>query len=171
MLDSLLQSPLLLRLQQTWQGLRQQDKRALLALSALLLVLIVYVFLWLPIQSAQDKANQRLEVAKENWQWLNEQLPLLAQQGAKQQGLELNNNNQLMNYLQAQLRQQNLHQSIDRLDTGANRVTVHFKEVNAPRLFRWLSQMEQQGLIARSANISPIKSGIVQAQVTFEVQQ
>lgn len=156
-------------LKQQWQGLSQKDQRALMALGAVFFFASLYFFLWLPSEQKLQKAEQKLQQTEAQWQWLNAQLPNLKSQ-SQQPSLQLKNNSQLNNYLQKQLRKQNLYSAMEKMSSASKTTSVHFKEVKAPRLFRWLSQMEKEGLVAKTAKITAIKTGWVAAKITFEVQ-
>lgn len=158
-----------------WQGLSAQDRRALSVLMSVLLISIVYFAFWAPIHQAEAKAESKQAIAQEKWQWLNAQLPRLSSQLSSKpsqlNNLKLNDKNKLVRYLQTELRNQNLQPSLQKLESTQRQVTLRFKEVNAPRLFRFLSKLEQLGLTVDNAEILPVSAGIVKAKLTFEVQK
>lgn len=154
---------------QLWQGLSVKDQRALMILAAALGLALVYFGVWLPSETAKKQSQQRLEVAQAKWQWLNEQLPKLSAPAPQLPAQKLRDVNGLLQFVQSQLRQLNLYQQLDQMETRNQKLMVSFKSVEAPRLFRWLSQQERQGLVATSADIQPIKTGVVSAQLIFEV--
>ncbi|MBD3611475.1 MAG: type II secretion system protein M [Hydrogenovibrio crunogenus] len=156
---------------QIWKGFSQRDQRAIMILGGVLLCAVLYFLIWLPSEHAKQQAQQKLALSQQKWDWLNEQLPKVAQRGPVLPASTLKTTEGLMQFIQAQLRQLNLYQTIERIETQGHKVVVEFKEVNAPRLFRWLSQQEQQGLIAYSADLKPLQPGIVTAKVIFEVSK
>lgn len=159
------------KLKGTWQGLSFQDRRALSVLGGVLLFSIVYFALWVPIHQAETKAASKRAMAQEKWQWLNAQLPKLTAQPLQSQRLKLKDKNKLVRYLQTELRNQNLQPSLQQLSSTKNQVTLRFKQVKAPRLFRFLSKLESLGLIVNNAEILPVSQGVVKAKLIFEVQK
>lgn len=156
-------------LSQTWQSFSQRDQRAISILGGVLFFAVLYFLIWLPSDHAKQQAQQKLELSQQKWVWLNDQLPKVAQRAPVLPASTLKTTDALMQLIQQQLRQLNLYQAIEQIETQGQQVVVEFKEVSAPRLFRWLSQQEQQGLIAHSANLKPLKQGVVTAKVIFEV--
>ncbi|RUM92636.1 MAG: hypothetical protein DSZ27_02455 [Thiomicrospira sp.] len=154
---------------QVWKGFSQRDQRAIVVLGGVLLCAILYFLIWLPSEHAKQQAQQKLALSQQKWEWLNEQLPKVAQRAPVLPASTLKTTEALMQFIQTQLREMNLFQKIEHIETQGQKVVVDFKEVNAPRLFRWLSQQEQQGLIAFSADLKPLQPGIVTAKVIFEV--
>ncbi|QBZ82244.1 type II secretion system protein M [Hydrogenovibrio crunogenus] len=154
---------------QVWKGFSQRDQRAIVVLGGVLLCAILYFLIWLPSEHVKQQAQQKLALSQQKWEWLNEQLPKVAQRAPVLPASTLKTTEALMQFIQTQLREMNLFQKIEHIETQGQKVVVDFKEVNAPRLFRWLSQQEQQGLIAFSADLKPLQPGIVTAKVIFEV--
>lgn len=154
---------------QTWQALSQRDQRAVLILGGVLFVAVLYFLIWLPSEEANQQAQQKLTVSQQKWDWLNDQIPKVAQRAPILPASSLKTADALMQFIQTQLHQLNLYQQIEHIETQGQKIVVEFKEVSAPRLFRWLSQQEQQGLVADSAHLKPLTSGTVSAEVIFEV--
>ena len=160
-----------LQWQQLWQGLSVKDQRALMLMAAVLGLALLYFAVWLPSETAKQQSQQRLQAAQVKWQWLNQQLPKLSAPRSPLPAQKIRDVNGLLQYVQTQLRQLNLYQQLDKIETRGQKVTVSFKSVEAPRLFRWLSQQERQGLVATSVDMTPIKTGVVSAQLIFEVSK
>lgn len=156
---------------QIWKGFSQRDQRAIMILSGVLFCAVLYFLIWLPSEHAKQQAQQKLVLSQQKWDWLNEQVPKVAQRGPVLPATTLTTIEGMMQFIQTQLRQLNLYQKIDHIETQGQKIVVEFKQVNAPRLFRWLSQQEQQGLVAYSADIKPMQPGIVSAKVIFEVSK
>ncbi len=158
-----------------WAGLAPREQMLLKALAVVLGVLLLYWLLWSPIESAQQQAQQKLESARKEWLWLNEQQSKLAAQPNRIQPARVDSQARLTSYLQQQLRQQNLSKYLSQMvtvKTGRNDgVEVVFDEVPAPRFFRWLSKMEKEGVYSTKASMQPIKKGVISARVQFEVKK
>lgn len=158
-----------LQWQQLWQSLSVKDQRALMMLAVVLGLALVYYAVWLPSENAKQQSLQRLQSAQTKWQWLNEQFPKLSAPAPQLPAQKIREVNGLLQYVQTQLRQLNLYPQLDQMETRNQKLVVSFKTVDAARLFRWLSQQERQGLVATSADIQPIETGVVSAQLIFEV--
>lgn len=154
--------------QQIWQGLSAKDQRALMILAVVLGGALLYFAIWLPSETAKQQSQQRLESAQKKWQWLNQQVPKLSAAAPQLPAQDLRDVNAVLQYVQTQLRQMNLYPQLEQIETRNQKVIVSFKSVDAPRLFRWLSQQERQGLVAASVSIQPIGTGVVSAQLIFE---
>jgi len=158
-----------MQINQAWSQLAERERNMLVALVAFLVVVLFYLLVWSPIHSANQQAMQSEQRAQQQWQWLNDQVlkyPMVEQQ---KNALKFTTQSQLMSSLQSSLRNENLLSSMDSMTPSAKTIKVDFKEVNAPRLFGWLSLLEKQGLVSKQLQINAIKPGIVQASVRFEV--
>lgn len=164
-------SPLVSQLRNRWAGLVLREKRMLMALVVFLVIASFYSLIWQPIQTGQTQQQAALSKAQANWQWLNEQAPKVMAQPKQSSAFSVNSKTELMDVLQKSLSQQNLLQSAEGLNLNRKGVTVSFTEVNAPRLFRWLSKLEQKGLNASKMDLTPIKAGFTEAEIEFEVSQ
>ncbi|BBP42675.1 type II secretion system protein GspM [Thiosulfativibrio zosterae] len=173
MFKTWMQSPSLQKWLALYEGWLQQrtprEKQLLSGLLVILVVAILYGLIWAPIQTNHQKAQAKMAVAEEKWQWLKAQIPTWEQQGKASPSLKLSSQSALMQYVQTQLKQQNLFQAMDKMTPQQKQIDISFKSVNAPRFFRWLSQMEQQGLSAKTLQVDLQAPGLVDAKVSFEV--
>lgn len=160
-----------MQINQAWSKLAQREKQLGTLLILFLTVVLFYSLIWSPIHTANDRMTQTLDKAKNEWVWLNQQAPLVAQQPTKNPQLDIQSKAGLMSFVQEELKSENLMHQMQELQLTAKGVKVSFNEVNAPRLFRWLSRLESQGVIAKNMQLTPIKAGFTQSQVEFEVMQ
>lgn len=160
-----------MQINQAWSKLAQREKQLGMLLILFLTVVLFYSLIWSPIHTANDRMTQTLDKAKNEWVWLNQQAPLVAQQPTKNPQLDIQSKAGLMSFVQEELKSENLMHQMQELQLTAKGVKVSFNEVNAPRLFRWLSKLESQGVIAKNMQLTPIKAGFTQSQVEFEVMQ
>ncbi len=158
-----------MQINQAWSNLAQREKQLVSLLMLFLTVVLFYGLIWSPIQTANDQMKQALEKSKNDWVWLNQQAPLVVQQVSKNPQLDIQSKTGLMSFVQSELKSGNLMHQMQELQLTEKGVKVSFNEVNAPRLFRWLSKLESQGVIAKNMQLTPIKPGFTQAQVEFEV--
>lgn len=148
-----------MQINQAWSKLAQREKQLGMLLILFLTVVLFYSLIWSPIHTANDRMTQTLDKAKNEWVWLNQQAPLVAQQPTKNPQLDIQSKAGLMSFVQEELKSENLMHQMQELQLTAKGVKVSFNEVNAPRLFRWLSKLESQGVIAKNMQLTPIKAG------------
>lgn len=160
-----------MQINQAWSKLAQREKQLVTLLVLFLTVVLFYSLIWSPIHTANDRIKQTLEKANSEWVWLNQQAPLVAQPSTKNPQLDIQSKTGLMSFVQEELKSENLMHQMQELKLTAKGVKISFNEVNAPRLFRWLSKLESQGVIAKNMQLTPIRTGFTQAQVEFEVMQ
>lgn len=154
---------------QTWSQLAQREQQMLLALGAFLVGVLLYMTIWSPIHDAYSQAQKAEQKAVADWQWLSEQVKKHPMQESREQSLQFATQSQLMGSIQKTLRDENLLGSMQSITPSAKAIKVSFKEVHAPRFFRWLSLLEKQGLVSSQLQVNPVNTGIVQASVSFEV--
>lgn len=158
-------------LNEYWARLSANDQRAVKMLMAVLVLAGSYFLLWQPIQTEHQKALSQLQSAKQDWQWLNSQLPKLAKQTPQSATFAKGSQSQLTQSLQQTLRKLNLAQQVSEIQPvqvgGKPGVQVRFDSVMAPRFLRWLTELEQAGLVAQKLTIKPIEAGLVNATVQF----
>ncbi len=160
-----------MQVNQAWSKLAQREKQLITLLMLFLTVVLFYSLIWSPIHTENDHVKQTIEKAKHEWVWLNQQAPLVAQSPTKNPQLDIQSETGLMSFVQEELKSENLMHQMQELQLTAKGVKISFNEVNAPRLFRWLSKLESQGVIAKNMQLTPIRAGFTQAQVEFEVMQ
>ena len=162
---------MLMQINQAWTNLNTREQYLVKALGFFLGLVLLYVMIWSPVQSSKVQAQQQLENAKTEWNWLNEQIP--AVQNLKStvtpQMSKVDNQTQLMALIQTSLKQQNLFKDIKTLQGTTQGGKIAFEKVNAMRLFKWLAQLEQQGLIADKLQTIYLEPGLVKADVQFRL--
>jgi len=154
-----------------WTKLADREKRLVIGLGIFLVTALLYSLIWAPIQNGFTEKTAALQKAESDWLWLVEQAPkAMASQGNHSASkLRLHSKTALMDALQKSLRQQKLLESAEGLNLNNRGVTVSFEQVDAPRLFRWVAALEQQGLTAKSMELIPISTGVTKAEIAFEV--
>lgn len=160
------------QINQYWFALDPRERSLLKVLGLFLSLVLVYLLIWSPIQQSKIEAQQKLQAAQQEWQWLNQQIPAVEQSLANRSTVKqanLSNQNALMSLLQGSLRQQNLFKDIKTLKGVSQGGKVSFEKVNATRIFRWLAQLEQQGLSAYKLNMNWLEPGMVAADIEFRI--
>ncbi|MCF6298336.1 MAG: type II secretion system protein M [Thiomicrorhabdus sp.] len=151
-----------------WTQLADREKRLVIGLVIFLGIVAFYSLVWSPIHSQYTQQKLALQKAESEWLWLVEQAPkVVSSTGGNT--LAVHSKTALMDSLQHSLRQQNLLQFTEGLKLTNRGVKVRFEEVDAPRLFRWIGLLEQQGVTAKSMKLTPVFAGVTQAELLFEV--
>jgi len=158
-----------MQINQAWSQLAERERNMVVVLAVFLAVVLFYLAIWSPIHSANQQASQAEQRAKQQWQWLNDQVLEYPMRKEQKNALKFTTQSQLMSSLQSSLRKENLLSSMDSMSPSAKTIKVDFKEVNAPQLFSWLSLLEKQGLVSKQLQVNSLKPGIVQASVRFGV--
>lgn len=158
-----------MQIKQAWLQLAQREQQMLLALGVFLIGVLLYLMIWSPIHTSYLQAQQSEQKAVSDWQWLSEQVKKHPMQQSGQQTLQFASQSQLMGSIQKTLRDENLLGSMQSIAPSAKAIKVSFKEVHAPRFFRWLSSLEKQGLVSSQLQVTPVNTGVIQASVSFEV--
>ncbi len=160
-----------MQINQAWSQLAERERKMLMLLAGFLVLVLFYLVLWSPLHSAYQQAQQDEQRAQQQWQWLSDQVRQNPMVEKQKNGLQYASQSQLMGSLQSSLRKQNLLSFMSTMAPSAKSIKVDFKEVNAPRLFRWLSELEKQGLVSQQLQINALKPGVVQASIRFGVAQ
>jgi len=154
---------------QAWSQLAEREQKLLSGLAVFLAGALLYLVIWLPIHNAYDNAIMAEQRAQQDWQWLSEQVAAHPMKDSGTPTIKTRTQSELMSTLQSRLRQQGLLSFMDSMTPTNKSIKVDFKAVEAPRLFAWLSTLEQLGLSSRQLQITRIKTGVVEASVQFEV--
>lgn len=162
---------MLTQINHTWASLDSRERLLVKGLGIFLALTLIYVVLWSPIQDSKRQAQQRLQSAEAQWKWLNEQIPAIQQTktSGSTAAVVVTNQNQLMSLLQKTLKQQNLFKDIKTLQGTSQGGKVAFEKVNAMRLFKWLGQLELQGLAADKVQATWVELGMVKVDISFKL--
>ncbi|WP_373019695.1 type II secretion system protein GspM [Thiomicrorhabdus sp.] len=160
---------MLAQINQTWSQLAQRERMMLSGMIAFLAVVLFYLLVWSPIHKGYEQAVQKEQQALNDWQWLSEQVVAHPRVASAESGLLFSTQSQLMGSVQKTLRDENLLPFMQSITPNAKAIKVGFKEVPAPRFFRWLSLLEKQGLVSSQLQVTPVKTGMIEATVSFEV--
>lgn len=160
-----------MQINQWWLSLESRERQLLQALIAFLIAVLVYLLVFKPIFDNKTAAQQSLNNAQQQWDWLNDQIPRLPKSNAPtKQKLNLTDSNALLAYVQQSLRSQNLFKDVETLKSISKGMEVSFESVQASRVFRWLSQLEQSGLVADKVQMTWLAADKVKAKIQFKSQ-
>lgn len=123
-------------IQQYWQQLSANDRRALMVMSGFVVVAVFYLAIWKPIVNRYDAAESDLAYWQEAYQFMD-----LRQQQARtltgQAAGPAMNVNQLRQVITTQAAQQGL--TISRLEPGQRGVTLWLEKVAFTSTLKWLN--------------------------------
>lgn len=164
------------QINQAWSNLAPRERQILGVLAVFLGVILLYQLIWSPVQTRHQQAQMAAQKAQADWLWLNEQAPNVVENtkptalAGRSGNLVFNTKTALMDSVGQSLRAQNLLRATQGVELTSQGVKVRFAQVDAPRLLAWLSELEQNGLVASRMELSPISPGITQAELQFDVQ-
>lgn len=156
---------------QYWLQLAPREQKLLGFLAVFLILFLLYSVVWEPVQQKQREAEQRLQLAQGQWQWLNEQIPAWEKSSyasASQlnvQKSKFSDNNQLMAFLNQQLAVYKTQTALKEMKSTAKGVKVSLKSANAVKVFKWLQVVEAKGVVIESLKLDQLELGKVDAQV------
>jgi len=158
---------------QSWLNLQPRERTLVKVMVGFLIIGLLYLLVWSPIMSANKQAKQKLNNTESTWNWLNKQNDKLTSLSGTVKQVSIHSQSELTRYLQQQLSAQNLKRnltSISPLNMRGNQgIEIRFNEVKSPRFFRWLSKMEQEGVVATELSLVKVKKGMIEVKVVFEV--
>ena len=160
-----------MQINQAWLSLDAREQMLLKVLASFLLLVLLDLFIWSPIMGQKKQAEIQLKNGQQEWRWLNQQVPAvqalqLSESGVNQ--IKVTSQNSLMTLLQNSLREQNLFKDVKTLEGVAKGGNVSFDKVNATRLFKWLSLIEQQGAVPATLKMVWLEPGLVKADMQFK---
>ena len=155
------------KLNQAWSSLAVREQRLLKLLALVLGFWLVYQLIWSPIHTGAQQAQQNLTQAQNQWQWLNQQAPII--QAAKTHAPAITTQSQMIARLQQSLRNHNIADQAQAITPMQQGVQVSFEQVAAPLFFQWLSFIEQQGLVADRMQLEPIETGVIKVTLLFRL--
>lgn len=156
-------SPLWLR----WQQLPERDRLALLALSAFLAVVLVYLLLWQPIQQQLKTSRNWYEQQTELHRYLQAHSDQARQAASKpKQQLEPD---ALQGLVTSSAQLAGL--SIERIDSDNSSLQVNLAPSAFSVLLPWLQQLQSSGVLLGEVNLERDESGQVLARLSLMVAQ
>ncbi|WP_321325773.1 type II secretion system protein GspM [Thiomicrorhabdus sp.] len=161
-----------MQINQAWLNLDAREQTLVKALAVFLVLVLLYLLIWSPIHNQKRQAQQTLTTAEQEWQWLNKQIPAakaLLAEGSSTNLQKVDTQNGLMSLLQSSLRQQNLFKDIKTLQGVDKGGKVSFEQVDATRLFKWLTLLERQGVVPKTLQVNWVAPGLVKADMQFKV--
>lgn len=146
------------RLREYWQSLSQREKGLLLTGLAVLGLVFYWQFLYQPLTRAVASAEQRNQAMITQWQWMQQQLPLVKNNPARAPTTIRDPSVPFMTWLDEQLASAQLQTYVKRLEpVDDNRVTLWLEQVPFEPLMRWLQALQQgQGVLVSEFDAMPL---------------
>lgn len=161
---------------QYWLQLAPREQKLLTFMMGFLLLFLVYSLVLEPIQAEHKQAQQRLELAQNQWQWLNEQIPAwetssFAQthQAQPKTQSSLTDNNQLMAFISQQLAVYKIQNQLKEMKSTSNAVKVTLKSVSAVKMFKWMQRLEATGVRFDRLSFERVSTATVDAQLQLSL--
>ncbi len=142
-----------------WEQRTQREQGLLLIAMGLLVSLLFYMVLWRPVHGEHQRAQKRLDAARQQWQWLNEQVrqhPELLQRPQPQMSME-----RLRQWLEALNRSLGLNAQVQQVD---DRVVLRFKSAPSMAVVGLLNRLQQAPVKVVKMRLSS-SQGRVQGEV------
>lgn len=151
---------------QRWQQLPPRDRLALTVLGVFFALLVVYAFIWLPLDRKLESATARYRQESELLAYLQAQAPMLRTL-AKRERSSLGPE-QLQGLITSSAQKRGL--VLERLDSeGSGRLLVSLAQVPFERLIVWLRDIEKKGVTLLEIGLERNGAGRVDARLTVGV--
>lgn len=158
-----------------WIALQERERQLVKVMVGFLVLVLLYLLIYSPMIESHQQAKQKMDNAQSTWQWLNKQNDKLASMSGKIKQVSINSQSQLTRYLQQQLARLKLKSAVSSISPinvrGNEGIEIRFTEVSSPRVIRWLSKMEQEGVVAQELSLVKTKKGMVAVKAVFEVSK
>jgi general secretion pathway protein M len=157
-----------------WLSLESRERQLLKLMLGFLALVLVYLLIWKPVQTSKLEAEQKLKASQQEWEWLNQQVPLVKQNLTNSNAPKRSNlttQNSLLQKLQTSLRKQKLFKQIKTVQGIKDGGRVSFDEVKASRLMKWLATLEREGLVPSKMQMNSIGVDLVKAKVEFTLSK
>ncbi|MDE1463855.1 type II secretion system protein M [Spartinivicinus poritis] len=155
-------------IQQYWQQMSANDRRALMILSGFILIAGLYLLIWKPLASRYAAAESDLAYWQEAYQFMEQRQQQAKQLGGQNQRTSLNVN-QLRQLITTQAAQHGL--TINRLEPGQRGVTLWLEKVPFTSTLKWLNLLATR----HQVNVKAIQvsrqsdAGVVNIRAEFPV--
>ncbi|CAD5109765.1 type II secretion system protein M [Zestomonas carbonaria] len=164
-----LNAPLAVRLEQSpwfqrWRALAPRDRLALAVLGGFLLLVLLYLLLWRPVEQQRDAARRYFEQQRELNVYLQAWAPLA--RGARERPQTSVDPARLQGLVTASAAEHGL--AVERLDgEGEGGVQVSLQAAPFARLLGWFAALEGQGVRIDEAGLDRTGEGLVAARLTL----
>jgi type II secretory pathway component PulM len=163
-------SPHYEKLKTRWQSLAPREKNALQGGALLVLVLLLYAFLWSPLNTHLDKLRTQIQGEKKTAAWIQTADKQIRALENEQKKISTQTLSLRLNTIQEELRQGPLSKMLTQLNqSGADEIHCVFERVDFDTLMGWLIPFAQEhDLSVKQASFRRLNNvGLVQAEFVF----
>ncbi len=159
-------------IRQWWHNLAARERKLLGAGVFVLLLVFYALFLYRPLVNAVREAENRNRALISQWQWMQQQLPLIAShRDMADPSSPRDFSEPLLNWLDKQLSDAKLQAYVKRMEpVDDSRVTLWLEKVPFAPLMRWVEQVQTtQGVLVSEFDAMPVAGspGLVTVRMTF----
>jgi type II secretory pathway component PulM len=149
-----------------WKNLSQREKTLVgLVIPAFLLV-IGYLYLWLPTQENLARLKAELPLKAAEFAWMEHELKLAESLMARKENAD--SVQPILTVIERRAIESQVKKSIQRVQpTDNSEVKLWFQDVTADSWLRFVEQLSVDGISVDSATISRKSDGIVNVRATF----
>lgn len=154
-----------------WISLAQREQQLIAGGMALLLLFLLYVAIWLPLQSSRAGLIEEVEQQRETLRWMQQSAAEIRQLSARTAGRQPATGQSLLGLIDQTARAQRLSDAVKRVQPdGTHSVRVWLESAAFDELMRWLGTLEQNhGVAIEALNVERGEvEGRVTARLTLE---
>lgn len=154
-----------------WDGLAQREQQLVAGGAGLLILLILYVAIWLPLQSSRARLTEQFEQQRETLRWMEQSAAEIRQLSARTANRRPATGQSLLGLIDQTARAQQLSDAVKRVQPdGTHSVRVWLENAAFDDVIRWLGTLEQgHGVALEALNVERGEAaGRVSARLTLE---
>ena len=149
---------------QRWQQLPSRDRAALLILGFILMLLLIYAFVWLPINRKLDSAKSHYEQEYDFFNYILERAPNVV--SSTRLISKALNSDQIQGVITNTAQQHGL--ALQRLENeGSGRLLVTIVQAPFDKVVYWLQALEGDGIIIFEIGLERTGEGKVDARINL----
>jgi len=159
-----------------WQNLTDRDRKIMVVGTIVVLLLLLYQFLWTPMDDATDNLRGKVLRNQNLLSWmqasdkeLKRQAPLASTQHPSTTSSSSASSASMLTMIKSSLDQYKLASTVSQLHQAENGVQIHFEKIAFDDLASWLNVLNQEDHIsAVHLSATALGNGLVNAQLTLE---
>ncbi len=154
-----------------WSALAQREQRLIAAGAALLILFLLYVAIWVPLQGSRARLLAQTEEQRATLRWMQQSAAEIRQLSARGAGRQVATGQSLLGLIDQTARSERLAEAVKRVQPdGTNSVRVWLENAAFDDVMRWLGTLEQRhGVAIDTLNVERGEQpGRVAARLTLQ---
>lgn len=148
---------------QRWLALPSRDRVALLLLAGFVLMVVLYVLAWLPVQRHAQQASEDFQRQRSLNALIMHNAPAVTGRPVAQQALQAE---QLQGLLTASAQAQGIR--LQRLDVQQpGWIELQVERLAVTTLFAWLAELEARGVVIEEVGLTRVEPGIADVRLAL----